>query len=442
MARRTHLFAVVRHPREPKILLTRSDREWRLPRAVVPGAVWGADARAVAPALAGRLGTPVWLLRQLHSAEKEAIFELELLDADWEGPAHGRWLGAAGLDGLRLKDEAQRPLLAGYLEALERGDVPEQRPPWALPGWGADARSWVELEVRRLGHSVAGVEQVKHWSISSVLRVSTDGPDFYFKVPARLPYFVDEAMVTARLVERFPDYVPAPLAVDLERGWLLLPEFDEVFGWDAPLELRRQALRRFAGLQRRTADLAADLLADGCHDRRLNVLETQVDQLVHDPEAVARLTDEEVIELRRLAPELKALCGRLAALGLPSTLVHGDLHMMNVARVGGELVYFDWTDACVAHPFVDLLSLEWETDEADRAALLDAYLEPWQGAVTADALREAVALAAVVIPLHHAVSYQRIVANLEPSSKPELDATHGFLRQVLAHAGPMLSSGE
>ena len=35
--------------------------------------------------------------------------------------------------------------------------------------------------------------------------------------------------------------------------------------------------------------------------------------------------------------------------------------------------------------------------------------------------------AAVVIPLHHAVSYQHIVAGLEPDARPELDATRGVL---------------
>lgn len=177
-----------------------------------------------------------------------------------------------------------------------------------------------------------------------------------------------------------------------------------------------------------------ELLADGCLDRRLDVLEAQIDPLVNDVEAVAGLTPEEVGELRRLAPALKQLCRRLASFALPSTLVHGDLHMLNVARVDGQLIYFDWSDACVAHPFIDLLSLEWERDELIRAAMRDAYLEAWRGVETAERLQEAAALAAVVIPLHHAVSYQHIVAGLEPAAKHELDATAGFLRRVLSTA--------
>ena len=96
--------------------------------------------------------------------------------------------------------------------------------------------------------------------------------------------------------------------------------------------------------------------------------------------------------------------------------MHGDLHVGNVARRNGRLAYFDWTDACVAHPFVDLHSLRWARDEAERAAQLDATSSRGGRWRRARRLREAAALAGVVIPLHHAVSYRTIVAGLEPAS--------------------------
>ncbi len=407
-----------------------------MPRVVVKEAVWVANAATVVSAFERRLGTRPWLLRQLRFEEHEeaqrldAVFELELVDPLWETPSHGRWVESADLDRLRV-DDADRPLLRSYLDELGSGAIPEQRPPWARTGWAADVRDWIHGETKRLGHVLVGIEQVKHWSISSVLRVRTNGPTMYFKVPARLPLFVEEGIVTARLAERFPGYVPAPLAVEPERGWLLLPEFDELFDWNAPLGTRTDALRRFAGLQRRSAALTDELLADGCLDRRLEVLEAQIHPLLHDPVATARFTVDETVELRRLEPALKQLCRRLDALGLPATLLHGDLHMLNVARLNGELVYFDWTDACISHPFLDLISLQWEPDETSRAVLLNAYLEGWDGEAEPEVLQEAVELAAVVRPLHHAVSYRTIVAGLEESAQNE-HSTDEFLRELLA----------
>ena len=437
MSWRSVSFGALRHPAEPRILFLRSDRAWRLPRVASRG-LWVANAEVIVPAFEHRLGTKPWLLRQLRfdedEAEKrlEAVFEFALRDPGWQAPAHGRWVGRGELDALRLRDEDQRELVAAYLDSLARDEAPERRAPWARLGWLEDVRRWLEPEVARLGHSIRAIEQWKQWSISSVLRIETDGPLLYFKVSARLPLFVEEASVTAMLAARFPGYVPAPLAVEPERGWFLLPEFADLIGWHPSLEVHEELFRRYAGLQRRSAGLTAELLADGCLDRRLGVLETQIDPLLADPEAVARLTADEVAELRRLAPTLKEACRRLADCGLPDTLVHGDLHPGNVARLDGELAYFDWTDACIAHPFFDLHSLQWQPDEATRAALLEAYLGAWEGVESPERLREAAALAAAVTPLHHAVSYRTIVANLEPDARSELDATHQFLREVLA----------
>jgi Ser/Thr protein kinase RdoA (MazF antagonist) len=192
--------------------------------------------------------------------------------------------------------------------------------------------------------------------------------------------------------------------------------------------------RRFASLQRRAATSIDALLADGCLDRRPEVLEVQLDALLADLDSVGGLTVQERSDLRDLGPVLKDSIRRLGGLGPPPTLVHGDLHPGNVAQLGAKLVYFDWTDACVAHPFVDLHSLRWETDESVRTALLEAYLDSWAGVASAERLREAALVATVVVPLHHAVSYWKLVGALEPSARRELDATHSFLREALLRA--------
>ena len=409
----------------------------------VGGRVWAADAKTVVDAFEQRLGTRPWLLRRAavdndeHARKRDAVYELHLVDELWDIPGHGRWVGRDELAALALADDDERGRLTVYLDGL--GDVPAERPPWAQPGWLAEVRGWVESVVERLGHVVLGVEQVKQWSLSSVLRIETDGPELYFKAPVRLPLFADEAVVTERLARRFPGFAPVPLAVEPEHGWMLLPAFEELFDDDVSLDVWQDALRRFARLQLRTSQVTDELLADGCLDRRLDVLERQLEPLLSDPVAIRLLDDGEVAQLRRLVPTLEEICGRLAACGIPPTLVHGDLHLGNVARVDGELLYFDWTDACIAHPFIDLLSLHWQPDGVKREALLDAYLEPWLEVAPAERLREAADLAAVVIPLHHAVSYATIVANLEPSAQGEADATHEFLREVLLRAKALAS---
>ena len=59
-------------------------------------------------------------------------------------------------------------------------------------------------------------------------------------------------------------------------------------------------------------------------------------------------------QLQALAPHLKNLCSQLAKYRIPQTLVHGDLHLGNVALYEDNYILFDWTDSCIAHPFFDM----------------------------------------------------------------------------------------
>jgi hypothetical protein len=60
-----------------------------------------------------------------------------------------------------------------------------------------------------------------------------------------------------------------------------------------------------------------------------------------------------------------ALIDEAASLGIPDTLVHGDLHAGNIGLRGGRSVFFDWTDACVAQPFLDLVTFLDESEVLD-----------------------------------------------------------------------------
>ena len=135
---------------------------------------------------------------------------------------------------------------------------------------------------------------------------------------------------------------------------MLLDDFGPAVGWDAPVEERDLVLRLFGLVQIESAEWVEALLAMGCIDRRPEWLARQTAELIADDAALSGLDDAEAARLRALAPKLAAMCRRLAAGPVPNALVHGDLHLANVARRDGEYLFFDWTDACVTHPFLDL----------------------------------------------------------------------------------------
>ncbi len=434
----THLHAIVQHPAEPRILLLQTDDDWQLPTVRHPEKLWHSSVTIVTATFCKLLNANVWALRQIYFESDqdtktiEAIFEMELLDPEWKPPPHARWVDKAELHELFIPSERLYPSVDAYLSAQEEGIVPKLRPPWARPGWLPIVNAWIEAELIRYGETLRELEQVKQWGISCVLRAKTDNEDFYFKAPnQQMPLFANEAAVTAKMAKFFPGRIATPLSIDLNRDWMLLPDFGEEIPSDFPLEEMTLLLRRYAELQKESIPLTSELLLAGCLDRRMEVLTTQIDPLLADPIAVANLTSEQLAELRTLASMLKKLCLQLSTFNIPPTLVHGDLHLGNVARMNGAIIFFDWTDASLAHPFFDLLSLNWEKDEHKREAMLTAYLEMWTEYESMERLREAWKLANILERLHQAVSYQHIVRNLEPDSRPELDFTHRILIELL-----------
>ena len=178
---------------------------------------------------------------------------------------------------------------------------------------------------------------------------------------------------------------------------------------------------RYARLQQATVPLLDVLLSSGAHDRRLPVLERQLDELLADPDLAAGLPPDDRAGWLASGPALHGLCRRLATLGVPDTLVHGDFHAGNVAVDDSELVVFDWTDACIAHPFLDLPTLI-DFDAGDHADLLiDAYLGCWSDYAPLDRLHEAYRIAEVLASLHQLVSYRSIRANTEVSLRATWD---------------------
>jgi aminoglycoside phosphotransferase (APT) family kinase protein len=120
---------------------------------------------------------------------------------------------------------------------------------------------------------------------------------------------------------------------------------------------------------------------------------------------------------RSYAPEL-------AGSPIPNTLVHGDFHAGNVAFKDGRHLIFDWTDLCIAHPFVDLstfLSISGppSTDAAVRDRLRDRYLDGWSDLLPHDEAVELFERTQPIAAMHQAISYQAIIESLDPSQRWE-----------------------
>jgi aminoglycoside phosphotransferase (APT) family kinase protein len=133
---------------------------------------------------------------------------------------------------------------------------------------------------------------------------------------------------------------------------------------------------------------------------------------------------------------------RLHELDIPATLEHGDLHTDNVRQRDGEFAIFDWSDACLSHPFFSLVPyFEFFQDKplspTLRKRLRDAYLEAWREVAPRDRLVEASELAELVGPFHFATSYYHLAASTEPRARWEWEGGFGyFVRMLLEQPTP------
>jgi hypothetical protein len=455
---RTFLRWVVVHSHDPAVLLARRDGALTLPETERPGQVWTADPAEVLPALGELLGADALLLDCLDDHEDPAArvqrATLVAVPRQERAPPPGMaWVGRDGLAGAGAADgRAAVPAVAAQVvEALERGPGGDGGQPWAARGWFAEAEGWLRSTMEGLGRPITGtVLQARVWRLSCVLRAPTGDGEVWFKANTTSPLFVNEGVVMGALAGLFPGQVPAPLAVEPERGWMVLDDFGQEVGWEAPLEVVEEVARAYARLQVTAAGHVGRLLDAGCLDRRLDRLAAQaqawlpaVEATVDLPgvDAATWLSPEEEAGLRAAVPRLQARCAELAGHAVPPSIVHGDLHLSNVAGGPGGYLFFDWTDACVAHPFLDLATIRRgtafvdSTDEAElRERLLQAYLPEWASFGSPGRLARAWELAVPLGALHQAVGYRSLAA--QPPGDPHMaQSTAWWLRQVLAGLG-------
>jgi hypothetical protein len=258
-----------------------------------------------------------------------------------------------------------RPAFERWLAEQRGAPVPRLRAAWARPGWLAEAEAWVgcALRPRRM------------WPLSAVLSGELDGETVFLK--AVFPLFHHEPAITEALAREHPGIVPDVLRVDHERGWMLMRELRGRIAESETVALA-PAVREHARIQRSWSLRTGELLALGAQDRGQDWPDT----------------------------------------ALPVTLAHGDFHGGNVVVDNGHATIFDWSDACVAHPLIDLHTfLAFGVAEDARDVLVDAYAEGWDvsPALVGSGLEEIAEYSC----LHQAESYRAIAAGVEPTERRE-----------------------
>ena len=326
-------------------------------------------------------------------------------------------------------------------------DLPSSSEHWASPEFRDELTAWVTEQV---GEPRA-MQQVKLRSWSTVWRVETDDGVFYAKQNCPLQNF--EAALLAELRILAPDDIVPVTAVDTTRGFLLTPDQGPVIAQgDEATNLRvwRDLVVAAFRLQRAVAPDVAGLVTrvgltrmplERAEEYAADRVEALAALPAHDPR---RLDPEIAIRLRRHLPTVGRWAEEVAALGLPLTLNHNDLHENNAFDTPTGLRFFDFGDTVVSHPLEVLLiplnivggDLDGGPGDPRVLAVADAALEVWSDLAPMRDLRAALPAALQLGRLARTESWLRCLPSMNPAERAEFGGTAATWLATLTEDAP------
>ena len=351
-----------------------------------------------------------------QGTDTPTLLEFDAVPATWESRPGLDWLEFDGATTGGLDAGPFNAEVAQWIADLRSGSVPAVRAAWARPGWFEATSAWLLGLLPDLGRTQTGpVEERGSWPISAGLAVDTDAGRVIVKSVPKL--YGHEPNLTRSLAAEHPGQVPDVLAVDPERGHLVMAAFGGAeLGSEAPGRWA-EGLVEMARIQQAWVGRREKAAALGVEDRTLAILDGELESIVTDEQSSPGLDRDKRDRLIANLPRYHDVIGRLQAGPVPETLVHGDLHPWNVQRDGDRLVIFDWSDSCWSHPFLDVATFTVRTEDEDaREAMRAAYVDAWAGWADAATLRDSLRWAELLMEFHVAISWRRLAAIFEPGA--------------------------
>lgn len=365
------------------------------------------------------------------------VFALHKHDASWQLPAVAKWIKFRDLPGLSFLIPEHQDCVSKWISSAN--DESWRHVPWSSPHWRDRAHKWIRECVEKSGAILLSEPvQVRVWAISCVLRVETSAGTLYFKA---VPDFFGHAPVLERYLEKhFPQHFVEIVEIETNEHWMLTKEW----AGHAPdtSEEWHHVLRTLTSIQLHCKDNIDELFSFACKDRRLaalpELLRPVFDELKNaEMRKLYGINEEESNELARRLQLLPQLCQKLSNCGLPETLIHGDLWGSNVIfrdeKSGKSPLIFDWTDASITHPFIDVYCLlTSEPDLSKRPILRQAHIDVWSEHFPERTVIEALELSEQIAPFYYLHAYRNVQLNAPEQSRWELEFLFmRFVRNIL-----------
>ena len=434
------VVVLVPHPTSAEMLVRQPpvgerDGGYGLPSTVLAPEPETSD---IVRAVSQLLGTQVTLLRAntmtWHDNFDSASMVVEVEPISSAVPEQFRWLQVEPSAVEVLSPPWAADVVAAWLAERTSGWSP-LRPQWSRPGWLSRAGAWMKDQMLRAGYERSEDPQIHWiWGVSVVLSASSASGTAYLKCSS--DRFLTEPVVTRALAQHFPAMLPQVFAIDEDRGWMLMRDMRGTPLGDQPPAVWGQGLAALQQLQEYWLGRTHELIDLGAENRPLATLALWVENTIDDTDLMNRLTSDQRRAWSRSVPTMVEACRQLDTGGPGPTLVHGDFHPWNVLATEDGVRIFDWTDASVSHPFVDLVTYIGRGDDLEvRQRLVQLYLTKWDANLHGPALADLTRRALVVGSLHQAHTYCQLIPTVMPEDVGHLrDGDAGWIARAMRFA--------
>jgi tRNA A-37 threonylcarbamoyl transferase component Bud32 len=319
---------------------------------------------------------------------------------------------------------------------------------WEETTWFEKASNWIDIQLSQKNiDRIAEIEQlrIRHWS--TVLRISTNVGDIYFK--AVIPELAFEATLTEMLARWYPDCMPQILAISRENGWLLMGDggtsLNENLKTEDDIQHWLYILPIYAQLQKDLSNNLDKLVEIDVCKRRLENLPELYEELLAKTEILAinhheGISLSEYQSLQDKTNLFTSWCEQLAAFEIPQTLHHGDLHGSNIFINDGRYIFFDWGDSSISHPFFSIrdiyasLNRRFGLEENSFwfQQIKDCYLSSWVEYQSKERLEIAFELAEKISPIPDILRWLPVLVNMDKTTRNKyIGAVPKRLREFL-----------
>jgi len=271
---------------------------------------------------------------------------------------------------------------------------------------------------------------MRFWS--AVFTVETDHGRHWFKVANPGQGF--EAQLSLTLAGLVPDHVVAPVAVDVDRAWILTADQGPTLRDSGPATIEQWELvgRETARMQQALVPHAAKVIGAGVSALAASDVPAYVMAAVYELEHLPddhpqHVTAEVADRVLATIPQRQDDATLLDASGLPDTLQHNDLGDANAFVDGERVRLLDLGDSFWSHPLpvmeIPLVkAVGWPLpgldDERVRRVLL-AYLAEWSD--EPEPLLDLWPAARRLARVHRFASWTRVCAEVPPEFAVEDD---------------------